>query len=87
MSSTKTWVIFEEKNTAPQRKNPTTTTEIQNWLSDNDGQMAQSDGFDQLKIISLNFAGSKYSVFDSLRRREEKGDYLGWSKAILGQSQ
>ena len=49
--------------------------------------MAQSPGFDQLKIISSNFGSSKYSVFDSLRRREEKGDYLGWSKDILGEGQ
>ena len=127
---------------------------IQSWLRNNqDNQMAQLSGFDQLKIISLNFSSSKYSVFDSLRqsgplqesdsslghksfcawaiyhanqseqsiwksgpmrakylksgpmrakylksgpmrvlhsglrRREEKGDYLGWSKDILGESE
>ena len=59
---------------------------IQSWLRNSEeSQMAQLSGLDQLKIISLNFGSSKYSVFDSLRRREEKGDYLGWSKDILGE--
>jgi len=43
---------------------------IQSWLRNNgNSQMAQSYGLEQLRIISLNFASSKYSVFDSLRRR------------------
>ena len=89
MSSTKTWVIFEEENTAPQRTNLTnTTTDIESWLTNNkNSQRTQSELAQQLKMISLNFGDSKYSVFDSLRQREERGDYLGWSKDILGESQ
>merc|ERR1719222_534737 len=29
---------------------------------------------------------SKYSVFSSLRECEEKGEYLGWSKKVLGEA-
>merc|ERR1712048_539201 len=82
MSSTKTWVIFEEEeNTVTQRTNTTTTT--QPWMIGN--HEIQSAGLDQLKIISTSFGCSKYSVFDSLRRKEEKGGYLGWSKELLGE--
>merc|ERR1719233_290937 len=28
---------------------------------------------------------SRYSVFSSLRESEKKGEYLGWSKVVLGQ--
>ena len=91
MSSTKTWVIFEEENTEVlQRTNPhtNTTTDIESWLTNNkNSQRTQSELAQQLKMISLNFGDSKYSVFDSLRQREERGDYLGWSKDILGESQ
>ena len=87
MSSTKTWVIFEEENTEVlQRTN--LTTDIESWLTNNkNSQRTQSELAQQLKMISLNFGDSKYSVFDSLRQREERGDYLGWSKDILGESQ
>ena len=65
MSSTKTWVIFEEEeNTVTQRTNTTTTT--QPWMIGS--HEIQSAGLDQLKIISTSFGCSKYSVFDSLRK-------------------
>ena len=85
MSSRKTWVIFDEENSGPDRRHNTRTIEA--WLRNNgDSQMAHSPGFNQLNnMIPINC--SKYSAFDSLRRREEKGDYLGWSKNILGENQ
>ena len=30
---------------------------------------------------------SKYSVFSSLRESEKKGEYLGWSKGVLGEGE
>merc|ERR1711874_65520 len=34
---------------------------------------------------SASSSDSKYSVFTSLRECEEKGEYLGWSKKVLGE--
>merc|ERR1711872_257571 len=45
----------------------------------------QSEEDDTLEPSSSSNSDCKYSVFSNLRECEEKGEYLGWSKKVLGE--
>merc|ERR1719184_369405 len=46
---------------------------------------AQHQEEDTPEPSSSSSSDSMYSVFSSLRECEEKGEYLGWSKKVLGE--
>ena len=81
MDSSKTWVVFdsEEVNTQTGRNSVSS-------LDNLDSLSSGSLDLDQLDL-SLQKPGTRYSVFDSLRQRERNGEYLGWSRDILGEGQ
>ena len=92
MTSSKTWVIFDEENILNETKiKPTldSGTVRRSLPIRTDKLEYQSSPSEDLRAIffsSQDLERWKYSVFDSLRRREVAGDYLGWSKEVRGEA-
>ena len=51
-----------------------------------DNARYQIDNILHIPVISdSSSSDSRYSVFSSVRESEKKGEYLGWSKVVLGE--
>ena len=93
MSSSRNWVIFDEENLARETKtnlalnNSSVRGSLPIRIDKLEYESSSSDDLRWIFSSQQNLDISKYSVFDSLRRREGNGDYLGWSKEVRGEDE